>query len=486
MKNEKNAVNPIFPSWEYIPDGEPHVFGDRVYVYGSHDQFGGYAYCLNDYVCWSAPTNDLRDWRYDGVIYKREQDPENLDGKSALYAPDVTQGPDGKFYLYYALNMKPFISVAVSDQPTGPFEFLNHVQDKNGALIGTRAHDEAQFDPAVLTEADVTYLYSGFCWAHDKERSGCQAMTLAPDMYTIVDEPRIVIPSGSYSEGTGFEGHEYFEAPSIRKVGDTYFLVYSSILMYELCYATSKDPLSGFTFGGTIISNNDMGIDNYKPADKPMNYGGNNHGGFETIEGRTYIFYHRHTNGTNYSRQACAEEIVIEGDRITQVSLSSCGLNGGPLPANGEYSAHIACNLFCDVENLYTGGMGENGLWLDARFPIMTQEGSDADPGTPYILNMVDSSTAGFKRFEFKNVQQITLTTKHYCSGYFEVKTSWDGEVLGKIPLESRNYWDEFTADVSIPDGVHDLYLTYRGSGAPALKSFRFGYPLTHDNHDAQ
>ena len=27
--------NPYLPAWEYIPDGEPRVFGDRIYVYGS-------------------------------------------------------------------------------------------------------------------------------------------------------------------------------------------------------------------------------------------------------------------------------------------------------------------------------------------------------------------------------------------------------------------------------------------------------------------
>lgn len=55
-----NAVtNPYLPSWEYVPDGEPHVFGDRLYIFGSHDRFGGKAYCENDYVLWSAPTNDL-------------------------------------------------------------------------------------------------------------------------------------------------------------------------------------------------------------------------------------------------------------------------------------------------------------------------------------------------------------------------------------------------------------------------------------------
>ena len=50
------AFNPYLPSWEYIPDGEPHVFGDRVYVYGSHDHFNAPIFCVGDYVCWSAPV----------------------------------------------------------------------------------------------------------------------------------------------------------------------------------------------------------------------------------------------------------------------------------------------------------------------------------------------------------------------------------------------------------------------------------------------
>lgn len=33
-------ANPYLPKWEYIPDGEPRVFGDRVYIYGSHDISG--------------------------------------------------------------------------------------------------------------------------------------------------------------------------------------------------------------------------------------------------------------------------------------------------------------------------------------------------------------------------------------------------------------------------------------------------------------
>ena len=52
---KKQAFNPYLPGWEYVPDGEPRIFNNRLYVYGSHDRFNGKGFCLNDYVCWSAP-----------------------------------------------------------------------------------------------------------------------------------------------------------------------------------------------------------------------------------------------------------------------------------------------------------------------------------------------------------------------------------------------------------------------------------------------
>ncbi len=48
--NKKQVYNPYLPLNEYIPDGEPHVFGDRVYIYGSHDKEDGETFCMLDYV----------------------------------------------------------------------------------------------------------------------------------------------------------------------------------------------------------------------------------------------------------------------------------------------------------------------------------------------------------------------------------------------------------------------------------------------------
>ena len=125
-------MNPYLPSWEYVPDGEPHLFGDRVYVYGSHDAFGAPIFCVNDYVCWSAPKDDLSDWRFEGVIYRKTQDPGNRLGIRSLYAPDVTQGPDGRYYLYYAFDFLGEMGVAGCDSPAGKYEFYGKVRHKDG------------------------------------------------------------------------------------------------------------------------------------------------------------------------------------------------------------------------------------------------------------------------------------------------------------------------------------------------------------------
>ena len=470
---KKQAYNPYMPSWEYVPDGEPHVFGDRVYVYGSHDRAHGHAYCLNDYVCWSAPVDDLADWRYEGVIYGRNDDPLNERGAACLYAPDVTQGPDGRYYLYYVLDKECVVSVAVCDEPAGRYRFLGYVHDQQGGLLGHRPGDEPQFDPGVLTEGDRTYLYTGFCPIGDRSRTGPMMTVLGSDMLTMIEEPVTVMPSQPYAKGSGYEGHEFFEASSIRKYGETYYFVYSSVVMHELCYATSKEPGRGFTFGGVIVSNADMHIDTYKPAEKPMFYGANNHGGLVQIGDQYYIFYHRHTNGTNFSRQAMAERVTIEPDgSIRQVEMTSCGLNGGPLRGRGTYPAHIACNLFWKEDNLYSGGSGRNGFWLDGCYPRITQDGRDGDEEPGYIMNMTDGATCGFKYFDFKGVKRVSLRVRGYCRGAFEVKTAWDGPALARIPVLFSTIWEDYAADVAIPDGVGALYLSYTGPGSATLLSF--------------
>ena len=464
MAERKPLRNPYLPSWEYIPDGEPHLFDGRVYVYGSHDRFGGWVYCLEDYVCWSAPDEDLTDWRYEGVIYRKTQDPDNRGGEQCLYAPDVTRGPDGRYYLYYVLDHQDIVSVAVCDTPAGQYEYYGHVHYPDGTLLGEKPGDDPQFDPAVLTEGDRTWLYTGgVCFRDEKEKGGAMGTVLDRDMLTVLEGPVFVVPSAKTSRGTGFEDHEFFEASSIRKFGDLYYFVYASVWMNELCWAVSRDPLRGFRYGGVLVSNCDYGVGGWKDPKKRTNVGGNNHGGLVEAAGERYIFYHRHTNGTEFSRQGCLERLTVLPDgSMPQAEMTSNG-GGVPFEGRGEFSASLACCLFWD------------DLRLDRQAPNrprLTQDGRDGDEEPQYIASMTEGVTAGFKYFDCRGVRRITLRTRGYAGGCFEVRTDLEGEPLGKIPLGFRNQWTAFSAEIPVPDGIHALYFTYRGPGTAMLASF--------------
>ncbi|MBQ3762260.1 MAG: family 43 glycosylhydrolase [Clostridia bacterium] len=467
-RNLKQVKNPYLPSWEYVPDGEPYVFGGRVYVYGSHDKFGGSVYCMGDYVCWSAEVNDLGSWRYEGVIYRKDQDPFNADLQGNLYAPDVAVGKDGRYYLYYVLSNRRNVAVTVCDTPAGQYRYLGYVRYPDGTMLGEKEGDEAQFDPGVLVEGDDVYLYTGFCARGDKSRHGAMVTVLESDMLTVKQSPVFVAPGCEYSAGTGFEGHEFFEAPSIRKLFGKYCFIYSSIKCHELCYALSDSPTSGFKYMGVIVSGCDMGITKGgKPAEKPLYYTANNHGSVVEIGESLYVFYHRHTNGTNYSRQGCLEKLSVEGDRILQAEITSCG-SVAPLRGEGEYPAYIACNLFTPVECVYVPWSG----WMDDRFPKITQECTGENPQS-FIANMTDGATAGFKYFDLRGVKAVSVRVMGYANGRVLVRTAPEGEACAEINVHYANVWYDAQAEAHLPDGVHALYFTFEGTGTLSFASFR-------------
>lgn len=367
--------NPILPLNEYVPDGEPHVFGDRVYLYGSHDAAGSTRFCVQDYTVWSAPVDDLGCWTCHGVTYRREQDPRSKPGKPVdFYAPDCVRGTDGRYYLYYfAAGPKttPFgpMSVAVSDHPEGPFDYLGDIRNLDGTPLLTYLTN----DPAVLNDNGHVWLYYGWGLGRDfrsrplaplytlvlsklthrpcrevRETKpsilSCAVAELEEDMLTVKAPPRAVLDSRTTApRDSGLYRHAFYEAPSIRKIGSVYYLIYSSGENNELAYATSEHPDRGFQYRGVIISNSDLG---YGGNTTPKNNSGTIHGGIEYINGQWYVFYHRCTNNTDFSRQACAEPITILPDgSIPQVEITTQGMDGASLPGIGTYPAAVCCHL---------------------------------------------------------------------------------------------------------------------------------------------
>ena len=486
---EKYALNPYLPCYEYIPDGEPHVFGDRVYIYGSHDRFGGKKFCMNDYVCYSADVKDLANWRYEGVIYPRNVDPRMADGKHQLWAPDVCRGKDGRYYLFYCPDDSiKSIGVAVADSPAGEFHFYGIVSDRNGGALGERPGDTIAFDPGVFVDDDgQIYLYSGngprTKQAIGKEPKASMVVRLMDDMKTMAEEPKKLLPTLGESEGTGFEGHEFFEASSIRKIGGKYYLVYSSVTLHELCYAVSDKPDEGFVYGGVVVSNADIFPENEDQT--PKNCYGNDHGGIECINGEYYIFYHRQTNRSMFSRQGCAERIKIEEDgSIKQVLMTSQGLNGGPLPGQGVFPANCCAEL-----------MGKHtpviSFWLSMgkKHPYLTQDLPDTDPvidwdrmpvraaqGLPkqYIANGKDGMRAVYRYFAFENTKRAAVKVRGTAVGVMKVFAGegQDEVLIGEIPVHCEKNWKVFDARMHFPDGVNSLSFVFEGKGVLEFLAF--------------
>jgi len=446
----KQVFNPYLPLYEYIPDGEPHVFNGRIYVYGSHDQFGAFQFCHNDYVAWSAPVDDLSDWRYEGVILKKDEDPDNKNGKRDLFAPDVTCGPDGKYYIYYAYDFLGKIGVAKSDTPIGPFKFHGHVRYQDGIEIGTKKEDIFHFDPGVLTDEDGrVYLYSGFAPKRKFPQirsglkvSGCYCMELDKDMLSVIKGPVKVLSKVGETDKT-FKGHEFFEASSIRKLNGIYYLVYSSIEGHELCYATSSSPFGPFKFGGVIVSNGDVGLNGRakKDAIYPL---GNNHGGIVKVGDYYYIFYHRHTNYTNTDRQGMAEKIRINSDgSINQVEITSCGLNDGPLKGEGEYPSTICCCLKPKEGNVFYPFFKTPLQKITKTY--ITQAGKDSDTKeTQYISNVKNGCLIGYKYFDLSKTHEVIIRLSGKGDGKIGIRyvENGDCESYQKVSLENKGIRD--------------------------------------------
>lgn len=480
---KKQIFNPYLPSWEYIPDGEPHVFGDRVYVYGSHDSFGAPMFCVNDYVCWSAPVKDLSNWRNEGVIYRKKQDPGNKLGIRSLYAPDVTKGPDGRYYLFYAFDFMGEIGVAVCDTPAGKYEFYGKVHHKNGKVWGKKSGEQFPFDPGVLTDHDGrVWLYSGFAtkvpfiasrW-HNLRNDGGTVMELEADMVTIKTEPKVLFPikgrPGCFPE------HAFFEASSIRHVDGTYYFVYSGQNNHELCYATSNRPDGGFSYGGVLVDLGDLYLNGNTDETHANNYLGNTHGGLLHIGDDWYIFYHRQTNRSSYARQACAEKLVRRPDGgFFQAEVTSCGLNGGPLLGKGIYEARIACNLW--AKGHQTGRI--DGIGAKKRLaahPYFTQTGKDReDHGDQYIANMQDGACAGFKYFLFDGTeQQILVSVSGNGVGSLLVSDQPDCSFpRAELKIALTGPAQCCSSAFHISSGVHALYFMFKGNGIINFHSFR-------------
>lgn len=400
--------NPFLPLWEYIPDGEPRVFDDRVYLYGSHDRVASDEFCDFKLKVWSASINDLNNWQCHGDSFRSKDGhrPADTDWThSECYAPDVIE-KDGKYYLYsYIVGSKG--AVGVSDKPEGPFKLLSRYEYAPDTQVG----DDGIFnDAGVLVDDDgKVYIYYGFTESNMNEIDPDNMYAILPDSYkrpVISDSPETP------------EEIRFFEASSPRKIGDTYYLIYSPHKGSRLAYATSDSPRGPFTYRGYIIDNS---------VDYP---GGNDHGSIACINGQWYIFYHKMTNNTIMSRRACVEKINILPDgSIPPVEMTSLGFEEALDPYKLT-PAEIACVL-------------KGGCYI-----------TEKDIFTRTVTNITNGCIIGYKYFDFGqdftgDPMQIAFRIKGMgtkCTIRILIDSYLDGTEIG-------------SCDIGTADGVYKAYL---------------------------
>ena len=277
--------------------------------------------------------------------------------------PRYGTGIGWEIYLYYFMGGTKMISVAVCDEPAGKYEFYGYVKYSDGVAIGKK-NEPFQFDPGIFMDDDgKLYLYTGFALAGNPilldgskpTEHGPMCFELDPsDMLTVLNGPSYIgIAGEKESVGTPYEGHSFLEASSMRKFDGTYYFIYSTMNSHELCYATSDSPVKGFQYGGILVSNGDVGLEGVPDVKHARFDTGNTHGSIIELNGKYFVFYHRHSNRKQSSRQAMAEEICFEDGKFYQAEMTSCGLNGGPLEGKGTYPSYIVCNLYGKKGNTF-------------------------------------------------------------------------------------------------------------------------------------
>lgn len=278
-----NHKQPILPGFHADPEVMYSNLTKKYYIYSTTDGtpgWGGYKFSV-------FSSENLIDWTDEGVMLdvKSNQVPWATGNAWAPCIEEVKQ-KDGsyKYYFYFSAHDpktdRKAISVAVADNPVGPFKALDKPivtdAERPAGVKGGQAIDVDVFtDP----KSGKHYLYWGNGFMAGAE--------LNDDMLSI--KPETI--TNLTPQGGTLETWAYREAPYVFYRKGTYYFLWSvddtGSPNYHVCYATSKKPLGPIT-----IDENNYRVINQRPEDKIY---GTAHNSVLQIPGRDewYIVYHR-------------------------------------------------------------------------------------------------------------------------------------------------------------------------------------------------
>lgn len=542
------AQNPYLPLWEHLPDGEPRVFEDpdnpgkmRAYIIGSHDVTYK-SYCGNDIRIWSAPVENLTDWRDEGPVFSHY-----VNGKwDTMFAPDLVEVKDkatGKktYWLYpHSRGWRRVPMVCKGDRPDGPFTPVNLNADGTACVDGSII----DFDPSVFIE-NITdrkdpdfargfraYVFYGFrhSTAFELDQDNMYAVRPntqihdyfipASERYGVIRDPKGTQYPALY-KGQNPGEFNFFEASSIRQVGNKYVMVFSGYSGPDyglgstnsaLRYAYGDSPLGPWRSGGVLVDSRGVVPNEDGTHLVGMNAAHNTHGSLQEINGQWYVFYHRPPRGFGFARQAMVAPVKIEwdkkavakggqvrivaydpyarnnewtaeasdGTKYTGAEVTSEGFHIFGLPPYAYYSAGIACymsdqqwlqdnfdvwNNSMDLANIPNGGIvgfkyfGFGGL-AKASKGINAFNGTKNGDGTKLCLNLTPKGKGAFRIHVMLNGPYSNAT--------------WQGKEIAVVDVKGDAAQKATSYEVAVPaveglTGKHAIYLVIEGEGSAGL-----------------
>ncbi len=547
------AQNPYLPLWEHVPDGEPRVFDDpdnpgkqRAYIIGSHDTHYT-QYCGNDVRMWSAPVENLTQWRDEGPIFSWY-----VNGQwDTMYAPDLVETVDkttGKktYWLYpHSRGWGRTPMVCKGDRPNGPFKPVNITEDGARCLPGSLI----DFDPSVFVE-NITnkkdpdfdkgyraYVFYGFQHSTAVEldqntmyskREGTEPID--PFIPASSADGRLLDREGSeykaLYQGQNPLDFNFFEASSIRQVGNKYVMVFSGYSGKEyglgntnsaLRYAFGDSPLGPWRSGGVLVDSRGVVLNEDGSKLITTNFGHNTHGSLQEINGQWYVFYHRPPRGFGNARQPMVAPVKItwdkkpvakggkvtitgydpytkdnvwtaaasDGNTYTGAEVTSEGFQIYGLPPYAYYSAGIACFVH--------GGTNSNE-WMQDNFDVWNNSMD--------LAGITNGGIVGFKYFGFGGLAQsanglpafegtkagdgttLCLNLSSSGKGPFRIHVllddPWKGQKVGVFNIPGDAPKAAMTYKISVPaveglTGKHAIYLVTEGPEIPAPPQPQWG-----------
>lgn len=542
------AGNPYLPLWEHVPDGEPRVFEDpdnpgkyRAYIIGSHDvRFN--SYCGPDIRMWSAPVEDLSSWRDEGPIFTYHIQ----DQWDVMYAPDLVEvrRKDGtkEYYLYpHSRGRDREAMVAKGTRPDGPFTPINMTADGTktvpGSILG--------FDPSIYIEyvtdpADPDYEIGFRAYGYWGFQRSLAAQLDQKTMYSVRPGTEVIpyfMPSGGRDgsirgpkdatyphiyPGEDLGAFNFFEASSIRKVGNKYVTIYSgysgpdyglSITNSTLRYAYGDTPLGPWKSGGVLVDSRAPVLNQDGTALQTTNAGHNTHGSIEEINGQWYVFYHRPPRGFGNARQAMVAPVHVEWDEKPVSEGGKVSIKGfDPYAEDNIWTAKDSRGNEYKGAEVTSEGFHIFGLdpyqYYSAGFACYLSDGRiqqdswDIWDNHAPITNVKNGTIIGYKYFGFGGLKKDKLGIKAFEGTRSGNKTAfnlfltpktekafkvnvwldgpwdnqtWKGKKIGEIvvPANSAQGTTQFTIDVSKfvdhLDKKHAIFLVAEGDDAGNL-----------------